>query len=113
MIKRTLCLILLLVFIFSFIGCETVTPQARRQAYIDEHPQLSEPVKQKILDGLIAIGMTEEQVVASLGKASGVKKNVSIRVVDEEWMYGPFPNCTYLHFDNGILIGIQNPSWQY
>jgi len=57
--------------------------------------------------------MTAEQVVASLGKPGGVKKNVSIRVVNEEWMYGPFPNCTYLHFDNGILIGIQNPSWQY
>src|SRR5690606_40801283 len=66
--------------------------QARRQAYVDAHPELPERTRELILSGGIHYGMTDEQVIASLGEP--MRRNI-LGHGREQWVYG---RQTYLYF---------------
>lgn len=80
------------------------------EAYFEQNPQLSNDIKNCILNNKIRLGMTTEQVLLSWGKpceyGTCIKKSVGSWGVHEQWIYssryGP-----YLFFENGILT-----SWQ-
>lgn len=71
--KRLLS-ILALCIIF-FIGCESIAKQ-RRINYISKHPELSMEQRDLLLSGRPWVGMTKEEVNASLGNPSIVQKDI-------------------------------------
>src|SRR5690606_40089280 len=80
--------------------------QARRQAYVDAHPELPERTRELILSGGIHYGMTDEQVIASLGEP--MKRNI-LGHGREQWVYG---RQTYLYFKRSLHGNLVLDSWQ-
>ncbi len=78
-------------------------PSKRRQAYVDAHPNLSGNMERAILYGDVHIGMTAEQVVASIGRPERVNRTVTAYGSHEQWVYG----WSYIYFRNGVVT-----SWQ-
>ena len=78
---------------------------ARRAKYIAIH-ELGARTEEDILDGAIRIGMTKEQVVASVGYPRDSNKSVNAWGKYEQWIYG-YITKTYLYFRNDKLT-----SWQ-
>ena len=62
---RKYCLITIVISIFILQAC--VTPQGRRQDYVDDHPDLSADISSSILKGEISKGMNREDVKAAWG----------------------------------------------
>jgi len=56
-------------------------------------------VCQLVIDGKIAIEMTQEQVLMAWGKPDQIKRSEGGWGVYEQWIYG----STYLYFERGIL----------
>ncbi len=78
--------------------------QGRRQAYVQAHPDLSDHMKQAILRGSVEPGMTEGEVIASLGPPTGgINTTSTTGHTHEQWIYG----TSALFFDNGILSSYQ------
>ena len=65
------------------------SPEERRQAYVQAHPDLDDAHKQAILEGALAEGMTGEDVKASLGRpmSMGVLMPADPQTGDEEWLF--------------------------
>ena len=61
---------------------------------------------QKILDGKIWLGMTDEMARESWGIPDDINRTVGSWGVNEQWVYGEYSR-TYLYFENGKLT-----SWQ-
>ena len=61
-----------------------VSPQEK---YIKDHPELSDDMKKNILDETVAIGMTEEQVIASWGKPEDIQVFASEYNSYKRWIY--------------------------
>jgi len=82
----------------------------RRQQYIEQHHDIDEQTKEYILAGKAAIGMTKEQVLASIGQPRDVHKSVGPWGVHEQWIYGTgiYYRQLYLYFENGILTAFQD-----
>lgn len=80
--------------------------QARRQAYVDAHPELPERTRELILSGGIHYGMTDEQVIASLGEP--MRRNI-LGHGREQWVYG---RQTYLYFQRSLQGNLVLDSWQ-
>ena len=80
--------------------------QARRQAYVDAHPELPERTRELILSGGIHYGMTDEQVIASLGEP--MRRNI-LGHGREQWVYG---RQTYLYFKRSLHGNLVLESWQ-
>lgn len=59
---------------------------------------------QKILEGMVWIGMTDAMAVESIGKPKEINRSVGSWGVHEQWVYG---NDIFLYFENGKLT-----SWQ-
>jgi len=79
-----------------------------RQHYIQIHPDLTQQIKNCILNKKICIGMTKEDVIASWGTPKDINKSVGSWGVHEQWIYGnPLYGAQYLYFENGKLT-----SWQ-
>ena len=87
----------------------------RRNTYIKFHPETSVKMKEIILSGSIAIGMTKEQAIASWGKPQKNNRTVTKYGVREQWCYGVYSDSwetylhvhTYVYFNDGKLS-----SWQ-
>ncbi|MFQ5957576.1 MAG: hypothetical protein ACE5KK_07375 [Candidatus Brocadiales bacterium] len=91
-----------LIFLVIFVnGCVQTQEQVRRD-YIDKHPELSERIREAILNGEIIIGMAQEEVVASWGAPWDKTTRDYDEVVIEIWHYIPYGG-TYLFFEDGIL----------
>lgn len=76
----------------------------RREQYIKQHLELSEHMKTWIAKGWVELGMTKEQVVASVGRTSHTNRNVGSWGVHEQWVYEHgIRRSDYLYFENGIL----------
>ena len=76
----------------------------KTQQYINDHPELSERIKQYILKEKIVLGMTKEDVEASWGKPNDIHRSVYSFGVHEQWIYG---SRNFLYFEDCILT-----SWQ-
>lgn len=96
-------LLVILIFVFS---CGTAW-ELRRQDYVSNHLELDSITKNYILNGIIAIGMTKEEVIASWGEPYEVKK---IDESSETWVYGrqnkrlEHINTDYLQFHQNKLV---------
>lgn len=107
-------------------GCVSQTHMKRRMAYVESHPNIESAMKQHIMNGDIALGMTKDEVIASWGEPSQVNRTLLGNVISEQWIYelgyadsktlqpmprhmatgtGPF---VYIYFDNGIVTAIQD-----
>lgn len=77
MSKLLICVICgcLLICVICGTGCETFA-KSRRIAYVKKHPDLSSEQKDLLLRGKLWVGMTPEEVCASLGSPSQVQKDI-------------------------------------
>ena len=73
-----------LFFLTSVFGIHSVNGQAQLAT---EHPGWSSRQIQLVSQGRIAIGMTQEMVLESLGRPGDVVRNVSTSGVSESWTY--------------------------
>lgn len=119
--------ILLIVMTILLSGCFTSQAERaeqvraehkrRRNAYVESHPKAHEKMKETILKGLILIGMTEEEVIASWGFPQKSNRSVNSQGVFKQWCYGLYRTVgyqkilyvhTYAYFQNGKLVSWQN-----
>lgn len=97
----------------GFLPHEITAPDPatrRRLAYLDEHPELDERTLTAIMQGKFFLGMTAEEVQASIGAPSHVNKTVFAWGISEQWEYGDLlggGRVWLLYFDDGVLT-----SWQ-
>ena len=79
-----------------------------KQEIVSRHIYWPDAVKQDILKGIIKIGMTKDQVLASWGKPDDINKTVTQYNTHEQWVYNSGSYYSrYLYFD-----GDQLTSWQ-
>lgn len=57
-----------------------------------------------ICEGQVCLNMTKEMCIEAWGEPNYINSTIVKGLVHEQWVYGG----SYLYFDNGILIGIQN-----
>ena len=74
-----------------------------KQEYIRKHG-ITKDIADLILEGSVAIGMTREDVRASVGDPKNINKTVYALGDREQWVYS---DNFYLYFDNGKVT-----SWQ-
>ena len=84
---------------YTALPLDSETPKIYRQEFVRRHPEWSEDIKKRVLDGKIMIGMTAQQVRASWGEPARVQKSGSVLGESEIWAIGGH----YLYFNNGTL----------
>jgi hypothetical protein len=91
--NRSPLALILLVSVGALIGCSATTSDrqhVRRLDFVNSHPELPADLKQAVLDGKVASGMTREIVVASWGNPTRIEE---VRTPDgerESWYYGNY-----------------------
>ncbi len=108
---RKYCLLAIVISIFILQAC--VTPQGRRQDYVDEHPDLETGISTSILKGEIAKGMNMEDVRAAWGDPDRDTLSLTGDSNQEIWSYytpvGRFEEGTViLTFVDGKLTNLVN-----
>lgn len=105
--------VFLYIIVLTLLGCaapvatqrqisQEQIDNARRQQFVDSHPNLPERTKQNILKGIIQIGMTREMVLAALGNPDNVQRSGDSSGVREIWVYyAPLPEP-----DSSSLAGL-------
>ena len=101
-------LVALMAIAVAAAGCTTVDRSVlNRSLFVDQHPELSVPVADAILNGQIMVGMSEEMVAIAWGKPVRVEA-VSKEDAATQWIYGNYfvgGNITSLFFDTeGSLV---------
>ena len=92
---------------------------ARRQWYIEKHPEISHDIRQCILNSEsqyrhnLKIGMTDEQVIAAIGFPDSINSSTGSWGSHEQWVYGGVIGNTYFpvfyfYFLNEKLESFQN-----
>jgi|SRR5579862_3248398 len=77
---------------------------ARRLHYIEEHPDLPQPVKWAIEHGDVVVGMTETDARASIGEPDQISSRGSEHGAHEQWEYQTESgHHRWLYFDGGTL----------
>jgi len=79
----------------------------RRTQYIDGHLDLDSSIANAIMAGTALIGMTAEQIKASIGEATDINRTVLDWGVKEQWVYGSPPQI-FLYLEDGILKSFQD-----
>lgn len=83
-----------------------------RQEYVSRHPELSEEIKQAILNAKVIKGMTKEQVVASWGKPSKINEpftNQFGNYYGESWEYNRLMAIpVYINFENDVVDSVND-----
>jgi len=75
-----------------------------RETYVSKHPDLSENIKNAILNCRLCIGMTKDEVYLCWGTPSDTNRTVSASGTHEQLVY---KKRGYVYMENGILT-----SWQ-
>ncbi len=109
--KRLLAAAAALVLVCGLAGCMAGMTLRSRQKYVANHPGLDQEVRQAILEGVIMMGMTKDQVVASIGRPND--ENISTYEGGEttQFCYGEigsnfnFNRYRYVYFTNGKVTG--------
>lgn len=88
---------------------------ARRQWYVNKHPELRNEIRKSVLNSESSVhhrlvrGMTEEQVIATIGYPNDINRSTGEWGVHEQWIYGGLiGRARYFYFENGILTSWQN-----
>jgi len=63
------------VIIGLMVSCAMQTELARRQGYLADHPTIDPKVRDAILAGKLCMGMTEDEVVASIGAPDRINRD--------------------------------------
>lgn len=115
-------------FLFSLlIGCSTLDPQPyifpskdstkeeldkwrkEREKYVAEHPELGKNIKDLILAGVVAIGLTREQLRLVYGSDPDKIETTNLKYgADEMWFYRGHLWNDYFYFKDGVLIKIDH-----
>ena len=82
----------------------------RREMYVKSHFDLiSEQTRLCILAGIVHIGMSAEEVIASKCRPDDKNSSTGVWGVHEQWIYGKhIDTMRYYYFENGILTSWQN-----
>lgn len=92
----------LLLISFMAVGCY-FTDSGRQESYINEHPSTSLDIKKLILEGLIDVGMTREQIIASWGKP----QRVTITTTRSNKIFSTLHYIrTFIYLENDIVTTI-------
>lgn len=83
-----------------------------RLKYVDSHPGLSPAVRAAIINREVVMGMTEEEVVMSIGNPRDINRSTYQWGTTAQFVYEDFsrylrPKYTYVYFENGRV-----KSWQ-
>ena len=102
--------------IFLFLGCSSITgaptnpspkpSQGERNIYLENHPNISLRSRNLIKSGLVDLGMTQDEVLASWGRPDSIK-TLNSQDADEEWFY--WDNWKFhrkVYFKEGIVVKI-------
>ena len=108
--KKSILAVSVIGFIFLH-GC--VSPQQRRQDFVDEHPTLSRDISTAILEGKIIKGMNRDDVRASWGEPKQITISASDSSATELWSYetpvGQFTEgVVILTISGGKLLNLVN-----
>lgn len=107
--KQAVVILSLLALLVAGAAC--ATNQSRRQGYVKSRPELSAQTRQDILSGHIRVGMSEDQVRASLGSPTEVRARVLKKGLKVTWVYGKkgkYSKRAYVYFLEGEVTG-----WRY
>jgi len=110
--------LIFMMLVTVFISGGATAGQQLRQSNVNAHPELKQQPQESILnDSLFVIGMTKEQVIATLGRPYDINRTVGSWGLREQWIYKVYdpkgyPTCSfvptkYLYFENGKLTGWQ------
>lgn len=96
-----------------WVGDYRYKKEVRQYEYFSKNPDISPEMKNKILKGIISIGMTKEQVLVSWEEPDRKNRSVYSNYVHEQWIYDRYSTekgaySEYLYFKNGILTGWQD-----
>ena len=96
----------LLISILLLSGCASFS---YRQRYLDSHPNITAEMKHNITHRNVSIGMTKEQVIASIGSPWRINKSYHYGVQSEQWVYEAYldDRTWYFYFEDGILVSYQ------
>lgn len=78
--------------------------RAKREAYIQAHPDIDPAYRQPLRDGRIMIGMPAHLVEVSWGKPKHINRTITGVGITEQWVYGA---GDYVYIDNGRVRAIQ------
>ena len=102
---------IVLVAAIVLLGCAGVTkywrPSAEaKESYITAHPETQPEFAQAIRESKWAIGMSTEQVLASLNHPYSTSSHTTESVVFETWEYKNVVSyrSVFLNFENGLLV---------
>lgn len=73
----------------------------------DEHPDWPGPTLETIAEKSVSIGMTQEQVIAALGKPTDINRTISADHEEDQYVYGEL-HASYFYFVDGTLKTIQD-----
>lgn len=58
--------------------------------------------------GKVRLGMSEKQVLLSLGRPNRINRTHTAAGVSEQWVYGRYSEYQYIYLTDGILTAVQN-----
>ena len=58
--------------------------------------------------GRVRLGMTEKQVLLSLGRPQRINRTSTTSCISEQWIYGNGVDYKYVYLTNGVLTAVQN-----
>ncbi len=92
---------LLLILCLIVSGCTTF--KADREKYVSQHPDIKEETKKDIIQGLVSIGMSKDQVRASWGPPSRQGESITTFAHLEHWVYY---DSYVIYFENDKVSSI-------
>jgi len=83
--------------------------EQQKREFLKNEKGYSDSIINDILNGIVRIGMTREQVIYSWGRPDEIHRSVGSWGVHEQWVYrrGDF-KAQFLYFENGKLTGWQD-----
>mgnify|MGYP001161941221 CR=1 FL=1 len=106
----TIALIMAVAFLFS--GC-TVSREARMQKVKSQHPEWDQTTVERVAEGQVEVGMTEEMVLAIIGQPGQVARedhgNVWTYMASETGSWGELRSVPafFVHFNAGRVAEIK------
>lgn len=88
------------------IAAESVALDAKGKLIKNKHPDWSNANCNYVGNKIIAIGMTSDQVIASLGKPDHTNVTTTQSGTHEQWVYGKYAPM-YAYLQDGVVISFQ------
>ena len=76
----------------------------KQRNYVKSHPELKREIKIAIINRELIIGMTDFDVIASIGSPLDINRNSFGSVQGIEFIYSPVSRYNYVYFENGHVV---------